>query len=420
MENNEWNQEVPAEQAPSIKKQYFKVGKFLKIATTVCASVALCAVVFAAGTYYGRSSVIKHVEDEFQVGNLSTMQKVESIIQLLDKAEIMEYDLEKLENGLYRGLLDATEDKYAEYYTSEELESFFDDYNGTYSGIGATLMMDTATELISIVQVFEDSPAKEAGIQSGDLIYMINGKEMQGVSLDEQVKLIKGEEGTRVHLTIIRDGKEVEKDVERRSIETPTVTSRMLEESTTGYIVISEFSESTISQFEKALGELKQSGMERMIVDLRNNTGGSLNAVIQMLDMIVDQGLLVTEKDKSGAEIAFKATQVGKIVDVPIVILTNAYTASASEIFTGVLKDYGLAESVGTKTYGKGVVQNLHYLEDGSAIKLTVAEYYLPNGECIQGEGIEPDYELEFDSELYKKDGTDNQLKKAIEVIQAK
>ena len=328
--------------------------------------------------------------------------------------------MEKLEDGLYRGLLDATEDKYAEYYTSEELESFFDDYNGTYSGIGATLMMDTATGLISIVQVFEDSPAEEAGIQSGDLIYMINGNEMQGVSLDEQVKLIKGEEGTRVHLTIIRDGKEVEKDVERRSIETPTVTSRMLEESTTGYIVISEFSESTISQFEKALGELKQSGMERMIVDLRNNTGGSLNAVIQMLDMIVDQGLLVTEKDKSGAEIAFKATQVGKIVDVPIVILTNAYTASASEIFTGVLKDYGLAESVGTKTYGKGVVQNLHYLEDGSAIKLTVAEYYLPNGECIQGEGIEPDYELEFDSELYKKDGTDNQLKKAIEVIQPK
>ncbi len=419
MENKDWNQEETVQQEPD-KKQYFKIGKPLKIVTTVCAAVAACTVVFAAGTYYGKNRTMKYLESEYKVGNVSTMQKVEAIIQLLDESEIMEYDLEKLEDGIYRGLLDATEDKYAEYYTREELTTFFDDYNGTYSGIGATLMLDTATQLVSIVQVFDGSPAEEAGIQSGDLIYKINNKEMQGISIDEQIKQIKGEEGTKVHLTILRENKEIEMDVERRSIETPSVTSYMLDESTTGYLAISEFSESTISQFENALRELDESGMERMIVDLRSNTGGSLNAVIKMLDMIVDQGLLVTEKDKSGAEIAFKATEAGKIVDVPIVILTNGYTASASEIFTGVLKDYELAESVGTTTYGKGVVQNLLYLPDDSAVKLTVAEYYLPNGECIQGKGIEANYELEFDSELYKKDGTDNQLQKAIEVIEGK
>lgn len=418
MENKEWNLEETGQQKPA--KQYFKAGKLLKIATTVCAGVALCVLMFALGTYYGRTNTINYLQNEFQVGNFGTMQKIEAIVGLLEHSEIMEYDLDKLEDGIYRGLLDATEDQYAEYYTKEELSSFYDSYNGTYSGIGATLMMDTTTQLVSIVQTFEGSPAEEAGLQSGDLIYKINNKDMQGISMDEQIKQIKGEEGTKVHLTLLRENKEIEVDVERRSIETPSVSSHMIEGTAIGYLSISEFSESTISQFEAALRDLDKSGMDRMIVDLRNNTGGSLNAVIKMLDMIVDQGLLVTEKDKSGTEIPFRATESGKIVDVPIIILTNGYTASASEIFTGVLKDYKLAESVGTITYGKGVVQNIRYLSDGSAVKLTVAEYYLPNGECIQGKGIPADYELEFDGEQYKKDGTDNQLQKAIEVISSK
>jgi carboxyl-terminal processing protease len=286
------------------------------------------------------------------------------------------------------------------------------------------------------VKVFEGSPALEAGMQPGDIIYKVGDQLVAGESLDVLVSnYIKGEDGTMVDITVYRADKDeyVDLNIVRRKIEVPTVESRMLADKT-GYIVVSEFDAVTVEQFTGAIDALTEQGMERLVIDLRNNPGGLLDGAVKMIDYILPDNISTYEKGKGKTLIVYTADKNekgdsyvasdGHEVDIPIAILVNGDSASASEVFTGALKDYGKAVVVGTTSYGKGIVQNLIPLGDGSAIKITTAHYYTPSGFDLHGKGIEPDVEVELSEELKTQavvtPEEDNQLQKAIEVLKTK
>ena len=272
------------------------------------------------------------------------------------------------------------------------------DVEGIYYGIGAYVGSDTATGLTVISGVIEGAPAQEADLREGDLIYKVDGNVVQGMSTDEVVALIRGEEYTTVHLTLIREGADdyVEVDVTRRKVESPTVNHEMLE-GDIGYIQITEFDQVTIDQFTEALAVCKGSGMKGLVIDVRSNPGGSLNAVCEIARKLLPKGLIVYTEDKYGQREELTCDGVNEI-QVPIVVLVNGYSASASEILAGAIQDHEKGILMGTKTYGKGIVQRIISLSDGSAVKLTISTYYTPNGKDIHGVGIEPDEVVEFDS----------------------
>lgn len=342
-------------------------------------------------------------------------KKAESIQKVIDAYYLEEENIEDVKEGVYKGMVDALGDPYSVYFTKEEYDSFKESYSGEYCGIGASLLQDAETGIITIVKAFDGSPAKEAGLMTDDILYKVNDEEVTGQDLSEVVAKVKGLEDTTVKLTIMRDNKEIEMEVARKTISIPTVESEMLENKI-GYILISEFDEVTTSQYAEAYNSLKSQGMESLIVDLRNNPGGGLSVVAEILDTILPEGMIVYHEDKNGYREEFKSDEEHQI-DIPLVVLVNGNSASASEIFAGAVKDYGIGTLIGTKTFGKGVVQQMIDLGDGSAMKVTISKYYTPNGVCIHGTGIEPDIELEFDTEAYKKDESDNQLQKAIEVL---
>ncbi|MCR4651713.1 MAG: S41 family peptidase [Lachnospiraceae bacterium] len=345
------------------------------------------------------------------------VQKVGMIKKTIDEYYLNDYSDEDMANGIYQGMLDSLGDPYADYYTQEELQALMEDSQGIYYGIGAYIMMDKENNYCVISGVIEGTPAEEADIHTGDIIYKVDDVMVGGMDSSEVVKLIKGEEGTYVHITFIRDGEAdyVEKDVERRKINTPTVSYEMLDNKI-GYIAVSTFDEVTVGQFSKALKSIREENARGLILDLRDNTGGSLAVVCDMCRELLPQGIIVYTVDKNGERDDYTNT-VGKAIDIPMVVLVNDYTASASEIMTGALKDYGLAKVIGITTFGKGIVQKVVPLIDGTAVKMTISKYYTPSGVCIHGTGIEPDIEVEFDADKYVNDGTDNQLEAAIDEI---
>ena len=307
---------------------------------------------------------------------------------------------------------------------------------GEDSGIGAMISQNRTTGLCTIVKVFEGSPALEAGMQPGDIIYKVEDTLVASESLEVLVNnYIKGKEGTDVRLTVYRSDKDqyVELTMKRRKIEVPTVEHRMLDDNI-GYVAVTEFDVITVKQFEEAVDGLAQSGMKGLIIDLRNNPGGILDGAVKMVDYLLpddiskyDKGqgktLIVYTADKNEKGDVFTASDKHQM-DLPIVILINGDSASASEVFTGAMKDYNRATVVGTTSYGKGIVQNLIPLGDGSAIKLTTAHYYTPSGFDLHGKGIEPDVAVELDEVLKTqavvKPEEDNQIQKAVEVMKNK
>ena len=347
-----------------------------------------------------------------------TMNKIKSLEDVINtyyyKTDISKEDEA---NGLYRGLMDSLGDPYSVYYTSEELEEMMNDTKGIYFGIGAYVSFDNSINMARISGVMEGSPAEEAGLCIDDIIYEVDKTSTQGMSLEEVVSMIKGEAGTQVHLTLIRTGvaDDVEVDVTRAEITVPTVSTEVLEDNI-GYLKITEFDEVTTSQFIDGMAELRAQNIEGLIIDLRSNPGGSLATVCDIARQILPKGIIVYTEDRDGNREDYTCDGENEI-DIPIVVMTNQYSASASEILAGAIKDYKLGKLVGKTTYGKGIVQRIFDLRDGTAVKLTVSSYFTPSGVNIHGVGIKPDVEVDYDAEAYSKDKTDTQLQKGIEVM---
>ena len=327
-----------------------------------------------------------------------------------------EIDADALIDGIYSGYASELGDPYTVYYDEEETQALLETTSGEFSGIGATMSKNTASEEITVVNVYKDSPADKAGLKDGDILYQVDGKDTAGQELDTVVSWIKGEKGTDVSLSVIRDGEEITTVATRDVIQVQTVEYEMKENSI-GYIMVSEFDDVTYEQFKEALADLEAQGMAGLIIDLRSNPGGNLITVTDMLKLLLPEGIIVSTKDKYGNVEEITCDGKNEFTK-PLAVLVNQYSASASEIFAGAVQDYGTGQIVGITTYGKGVVQQLMDLRDGTYLKLTIAEYYTPSGRSINGEGVTPDVEVEYE---YNADDpqADNQLEKALEVISA-
>ncbi len=370
-----------------------------------------------------RNGDISAKDIEFEEDSAVTPELVNKLQVLEDTIDryyyLEEVTDEELDDGVYKGMLSALGDPYSEYYTTEELADLLEQAEGVYYGIGAYVSMDTATALPKISGVIEGAPAEEVDLRANDLIYQVDGVSTQGMQLTEAVSLIKGEEGTEVVLTIIRDGESdyLEIPVTRRKVESPTVEFEMLDEET-AYIQIVEFDDITIDQFADALATAKGSGMKGLILDLRANPGGNLTAVVEIARMMLPEGMIVYTEDKNEKRMEYKCDGKRQL-EVPLVVLIDMNSASASEILAGAIKDYGIGTLVGTTTFGKGIVQQVIPFNDGSAVKLTISSYFTPNGNNIHGIGVEPDIVCEFDGAAYydEENPYDNQLGKAKEVL---
>lgn len=350
----------------------------------------------------------------------SVLTKLQNLESTVNKYFYLgEVTNEEFQDGIYKGMIAALGDPYSEYYSVEELAVLMDQTEGIYYGIGAYIQLDTATGLPKISGTIEGAPSEEVDLRANDLIYEVDGTATYGMTLTEVVSLIKGPEDTNVVLTIIREGASdyLEVSVTRRQVETPTVEYTMLEDDM-AYIQITEFDEVSIDQFADALATAKGSGMKGLILDLRGNPGGSLNAVVEMARMILPKGMIVYTEDKNGKRSEY-ACDGSRKLKVPLVVLIDMNSASASEIMAGAIKDYELGTLVGTTTFGKGIVQQIIPFRDGSAVKVTISAYYTPKGNNIHGIGVEPDVVCEFDGEAYynSEDHPDNQLEKAKEVL---
>lgn len=345
-------------------------------------------------------------------------EKAGTIADILDQYYYEDIDEDALVEGMYAGMVDGVGDPYTCYYTEEEYNSLTETTSGTYYGIGAVLTQNAETKVVTILHVYSGTPAEEAGVKDGDIIVKVDDVEGDSMELSELVKHIKGEAGTTVHLQLLREEEVVEFDVERRQVEIPTVEYQMLE-GNIGLIQISEFSDNTPEQFDEALKDLQSQGMVSMIVDLRDNPGGVLTAVCDMLDEILPEGTLVYTEDKYGNRTDYDSDE--DCIDIPMAVLINGNSASASEIFAGAIKDYEYGTLIGTTSFGKGIVQSIIPLRDGSAVKVTMAKYFTPKGNYIHDVGIDPDIELEYEYAGDKNSDydpmMDNQVLKAIEVL---
>ena len=422
----EWELEGFGEQKPRKRKSDFARGMAAGVMATVLAAAALTLAlrfVVAPKEREGLAAEPKEnqAEEEQRVFDSSVEKKMSEIADLIDEYYYEAVDKDAMAEGVYAGMVSGLGDPYSNYFTAEEYASFHESTSGLYFGIGVVLNQDAKTKVITVRHVYPGTPAEEAGMKDGDILAQVKDLDISDMELAEVVTHIKGEEGSAVHLRLIREGEAdyVEMDVERRQIEVPTVQYQMLE-GDIGFIQISEFAESTPEQFEEAITEMQGNGMKSMIVDLRDNPGGVLQSVCTMLDDILPEGLVVYTEDKYGNRSDYKSDK--ECMDIPMAVLINENSARASEIFAGAVKDYGYGTLIGTKSFGKGIVQTIIPLEDGSAVKVTMAKYFTPKGNYIHEVGIAPDIELEY-KYLEESDETynpmhDNQVQKAIEVLQ--
>ncbi|MBQ9512516.1 MAG: S41 family peptidase [Lachnospiraceae bacterium] len=379
----------------------------------VCASVALFCVIFIVMLSNGTlllGAQKSNLMDEQVAKKISTVDSV--LHNYYYKTDI---DDEAVTEGIYRGMVAALKDPYSEYYSKEELDAVMNQTQGIYYGIGAYVGLDEEMQIAKIVGVFEGSPAEAAGLMEGDLIIEVAGESTVGMSTTEVVTLIKGEEGTSVHVKFSRDGESFERDIVRKKIESPTVSHEMMEDEI-GYLRISEFDEITVTQFEDAMADLRAQGMKGLILDLRDNPGGSVSAVLEIARQILPEGLIVYTEDREGNR-EEQHCDGKRAIKEPLVVLINGNSASASEILSGAIKDHGTGTLVGTKTFGKGVIQRIIDLKDGTAVKITISSYFSPKGNEIHEVGISPDVECELDVEQYLEDGSDNQLERAKEIL---
>ena len=348
-----------------------------------------------------------------------TETKLSYLKKLIDETYLHDVKEKDLNEGIYKGYVEGLGDQYSAYYDKKETKELTESLDGSFSGIGAVMTQDASSGVITITRVYDDSPAKKAGIKTGEILYRVEEKTVTGKDLDKVVSWIKGKKGTKVNLTLLRgtNSDKIKVTATRNVINVETVKYKVLENQI-GYISISEFDSVTGAQFAKALKQLQKKNIEGLVVDLRNNPGGSLSTVCDILDSILPKGLIVYTKDKNGKKEEYTSDEKHRL-NLPMSVLVNGQSASASEIFAGAVQDYGKAEIIGTQTYGKGVVQNLFDLKDGTCVKLTTSEYFTPKGRNIDGKGITPDVKIEYKYNA-KDPKADNQLDKAVSVVKDK
>jgi carboxyl-terminal processing protease len=429
------------------KNKFWKgalVGALLTaLAGLVIVGMSLGIFLIGKAAIDGNGQTAESAQTENQQGNLDLNRiasKIQTIQAVIDKYYLFDENITDVEDWIYKGMLNGLGDPYTVYYTADEYTKLKEDTSGEYCGIGVMVSQSAETGIITITKVFEGTPGAQAGILPGDILYKVGDKEVTGMDLELVVKdHIKGEKGTPVTITVLRKdtGKYIDMTMERNQITVPTVEYTMLADKV-GYISVSQFDEVTADQFKSAIDDLEKQGMKKMVVDLRNNPGGIVDSVVSMLDYILpdnlqvkgdpnlvrkkkDKTLLVYMADKNGKGEQYYAKD-GHQVDVPMAVLVNGQSASASEVFSGALKDYGKAKLVGTKTFGKGIVQTLFPLDKGTAVKMTIAHYYTPNGFDLHKKGLEPDVLVELKEELKTKikieHDEDNQLMEAIKALQ--
>lgn len=346
------------------------------------------------------------------VGNeLTPKQKIKEIENIVNKHYVNEYDETFMKETMYKGMIASLKDPYSYYMSKDELNDFLQNTEGNYVGIGIMVNL-TEDEKININKVFDNSPAQQSGLKTNDKIIKVEGVSVNLENYQDLVTKIKGEEGTTVNLTIQRDnGTAFNVDIVRKNVAVPTVEFKTLDDNI-GYIKITQFDRVTYEQFKQAFDSL--SNTDGLIIDLRDNPGGLLTTVVQIADLLLPEGTITYIEDKNGNRDYHKSD--ANCYNKPLAVLVNENSASASEILSGAIKDFGAGKLIGQKTYGKGVVQNLYKISDGSGVKITMAKYYTPSGICIDKTGIEPDYKIENNENTTE----DLQLEKAINVINNK
>lgn len=377
-----------AEERKDMKNKEFKKGVAIGVAATL--------VVTGAG-------FVSYQKVLFPKGNalsdVKTVQKLNYLEELIDTEYLDEKDESSLREGLYAGLLAGLKDPYSTYYTAEQYKELNTSNEGSYVGIGAVLQKEDGGGA-KVVQLYEGGPGEQAGLKTGDVIKAVDGTDVTEKETSDIASMVRDSDKDFVTLTIQREDEEKTQNikVEIRDVEIQTVSHEMLV-GDAGYIRISEFSEVTSDQYKKAFADLKDQGMKKLVVDLRDNPGGLLTAVCGVLRQILPEGLIVYTEDKNGKR--EEETCDGKNeLTMPLAVLVNGNSASASEIFAGAVKDYGIGTIVGTTTYGKGVVQTIQPLTDGSAVKITIAKYFTPKGNDINKKGITPDVEAELSGDI--------------------
>ncbi|MBQ6555435.1 MAG: S41 family peptidase [Firmicutes bacterium] len=359
-------------------------------------------------------------------GEIDYKAKQSAIYNIMKKYYIDDIDMDELYEGIYLGMASVPTDRYSYYMSSEDAKSYNEKTDGNYVGIGVVITQNIEHDGLEVTTVYKPSPAYDAGIKKGDIIKSVSGKDMTAESLDEAVSLVRGTENTTVDLVVYRPSDDKEYDITsyRKNVEINTVFWRMLDNGV-GYIRLTDFDGVTPDQYRAALANLEAKGMEKLVIDVRNNPGGLLMSIAQVADTLIPKGVLTYTEDKYGKK-DYVYTQ-DDCLGIPLCVLVNGSSASASELLTGAVKDTGMGTIVGTKTFGKGIVQTPFELSDGSLVKLTTSRYYTPNGTCIDGIGIEPDVVIEAEKDFELPDlndedavvdpETDVQLKKALEVL---
>ena len=364
---------------------------------------------------------LKGSSKEETIKNISSNMK--SLRSVIDKMYIGDIDENKLREEALKGYIKGIGDKYTEYFTKEEWGKLNEVVSGEFYGIGVYLELSKDEKNIVITSVMKDSPAEKAGLKSGDILAKVNEKDIDSEDFENVTKYIKGEKGTKVKVTVYREKEKIEKEIERQEIKVNSTKHKMLENNI-GYIHISTFTEHTDKDFEASYKELENQGMKKLIIDVRFNTGGELEATKKVLEQLLkkDSQIIIT-RDKEGKEEVIK-TKKGTNKNIEIVVLGNNYSASASEILISALVDNKVAKFVGEKTYGKGVIQTIVPLSDGGALKVTTEEYLRQNKEKINKIGITPEFEVKLDLKGMEKENSedkkDNQLQKAIDILNEK
>jgi len=353
-------------------------------------------------------------------GRMSPNQKVMEIYTLLNNHSIMPFDMDEMLENMYRGFLAGVGDPYTMYFDYEAVQAFHERNEGTFVGVGINVMMDPEDMTLTIVNVVEDSPAYHMRLLPGDKVLAVDGVDAVGRPLPEVMGMIQGEEGTEVSLLIIRPYEDIrfEVNIVRRRIENQTVHHQMIDD--IGYIRITRFEQPTLPQFNAAMEELQEKGMTGLIVDVRGNPGGLLNIVGRITEQLIPEGFVVFTEDVNGNRHYTPSDE--DYLGLPLVVLVNGSSASASEVLSGAVKDTGVGVIVGEQTFGKGIVQSLLYLSDRTGIKLTISKYFTPSGESIHGVGVTPDVIVEMEETLARQIGElplykDVQLQAAIEVV---